>query len=509
MSTQKSCLSILVLLSLLGAALYAVLLAALHPSLAFAAPAQAGKAVSTGELDTAALDAYIQAQMDKHGLQGVALAVTQGDQIVYLQGYGSAGAAGAITPQTPMYIGSQSKSFTGLAIAQLIEAGKIDPTQPVQAYLPWFAVADPQASARITINHLLHHASGLSEAGFTTILPDDATLEAAVRALSSAQLTAPVGAKFQYFNLGYDILALIVQTVSGMPYEQYLQQYIFNPLEMEHTFTDPNLARQTGLSQGYSRLFGFAFPASQQHRTYEVGAGYIISTAEDLAQYAIALINAGEYNGTHVISPEGVGLLFKPVNGYGMGWMIQGEHIHHGGANETFRTDVELYLSRHIGIVVLINQGYLIDHYISSAQVLQGVQAIVLGSPPPAVESGWSMRLLGLGILGLVLGLSALHMLNFLKLRTWHERSTGWSKGKLALDIAINFIVPTVILIVVFTQVRNVIGEYRFNWTYQLLYMFSVLPDISILMLVGSLPDYVQGLLKLFWTFGKRKVSLT
>src|SRR5215210_2366524 len=124
-----------------------------------AAPAlrSAGSEVST--LDKEALDAYITAQMSKHGIKGISLAVTSGTEIIYLKGYGMAGQDRPMTPQTPMYIGSQSKSFTGLAVAQLIGQGKIDPNDPVQTYIPWFKVADEEASRRITVNNLLHHTS--------------------------------------------------------------------------------------------------------------------------------------------------------------------------------------------------------------------------------------------------------------------------------------------------------------------------------------------------------------
>ena len=133
-------------------------------------------AAAAGPVDFAALDAAIAAQMAKHGLPGAALAVVEDGQIVYLKGYGSAGRR-AMTPQTPMFIGSQSKSFTALAVAQLAEQGKLDLNAPVRTYIPWFRVADEAASGRITINHLLHHTSGLSESGYSVILPADATTE--------------------------------------------------------------------------------------------------------------------------------------------------------------------------------------------------------------------------------------------------------------------------------------------------------------------------------------------
>jgi CubicO group peptidase (beta-lactamase class C family) len=470
--------------------------------LVFAAAAPWNVAASASSvarsIDSDALDDVIQAQMQKHGLRGVAVAVTQGDQIVHLKGYGTAGSGRPMTSQTPMYIGSQSKSITGLAVAQLIESGKIDPKAPVTDYIPWFEVADPDAARQITIEHLLHHTSGLSDSGFSTVIPASASNEDALRALSNAEITAPVGTTFQYFNLNYVVLSVVIQNTSGMPYEQYIQENIFDVLQMKQTFTDHELARQKGLSQGYSRLFSFALPIQQPHRAYDISSGYIIPSAEDLAKYTIALNNAGIYDNKRVLSPQGVDRLFAPVEGYGMGWFVSQERIRHGGANEAFRTEVELYPAHQLGIVVLTNQGYMFDHFNSAPQLIAGVRAVVLGQEPPPISSGISVRLIGLAILALVTGLSVFLTLSFLRLRTWRQRMKQLPRRKVAWDIALNFIIPTVILVVIYTQLRGFFG-YRFSLANSMIIMLRSLPDIGILMVVAALPDYFQGFIKLRW----------
>ena len=251
---------------------------------------------------------------------------------------------------------------------------------------------------RITVNHLLHHTSGLSESGYSVLLPADATLEDAVRSLAQAHLTAPVGTKHQYFNLGYDTLATIVEQVSGQRYADYLQDHVFGPLGMASSTAKPDSA--AGLAQGYTRLFGFALPMRQIVRDYEIGAGYIVSTAEDLARYAIAMQNGG----AGLISPEMVQKMFTPgLDGYGMGWMVGegGAKIYHGGANETFRTEVNLYPRRDRAFVLLTNEGHQVDHFVSAAQLTGSVEAVVLGQTPPPVEQGLSVRWIGwaLGII--------------------------------------------------------------------------------------------------------------
>ncbi len=459
---------------------------------------------ASGSIDYTSIDAYIQGQMRKHGLKGVSVAITENDQVVYMQGYGTAGNNQPMTAQTPMYIGSQSKSFAGLAIAQLIQAGKVELNTPVVDYIPEFSIADPEASQKITIYHLLHHVSGLSEAGFTEVLPEEATTQDLLVALQKAELTAPIGSTFQYFNYGYSVLSVVIENVSGMSYESYLQENIFNPLDMSNTFTSPQKAQENGLSQGYSRLFGFTVPARQPHRVYDLASGYLISTAEDLAHYSIALLNNGEYKGNQLVSGNRFQMIFQPFKGYGMGWFIGANRIYHGGANETFRTEMELFPSRKIGIVLLTNQGYMMDHFISAPQMINGVRAIVLGQDAPAVSVGWSVRVIGYLLGVLVLGLILLSIKNFRDLSTWKTRSQTWSTGKRVWDVAISFIIPTVILVVVLTQIKGFFGT-RFNWTYQVLMMFRSLPDIAILMIVGSVPDYVQGFIKLYWFLSRKK----
>ncbi|HEX3047874.1 MAG TPA: serine hydrolase domain-containing protein, partial [Bacillota bacterium] len=118
------------------------------------------------------IDQYIAKEMKDCRIPGLALSVIQGDTIIYLKGYGQAGSARQagggrnVTPQTPFIIGSVSKSFTALAVMQLVEAGKIQLDQPVKTYLPWFsmrtgALANRELSDSITIQDLLYHTSGI------------------------------------------------------------------------------------------------------------------------------------------------------------------------------------------------------------------------------------------------------------------------------------------------------------------------------------------------------------
>ncbi len=440
------------------------------------------------------LDAVINAQMQKHGLPGVALAVIEGDEIAYLQGYGTAGSGRAMTAQTRMLIGSQSKSFTALAIAQLVEAGKLDLDAPVQTYIPWFRVADEGDSAKITIRHLLQHTSGLSGTGYSVILPHDSSLEEATRSLAQARLTAPVGTRFQYFNLGYDVLGYLVELRSGQTYADYLQANIFAPLGMNNSTARPQEARD--MAQGYTRLFGFNAPMTEAIPEYDIPSGFIVSTAEDMARYALAMKN----DGAGLVSPQMMRQIFTPgLDSYGFGWFVydDGALIMHGGANYTFRTDVNIYPRADRAFVLLINQGHQFDHLVSAKQIRDGIEDVVLGRATEPVSAGWSVRWMGWAVGLLTLVLAFFQGRGLLNLRSWRERSKNLPKGKLAWDIALSFLIPTAINVFVLIQIQGFYGD-RFNLWPTLFTMRLVLPDVFLLMLIGVLPDYIQGFFKLF-----------
>lgn len=453
-------------------------------------------------IDTEKLDSAVISQMTKHGLPGVALAVIQDGEIVYQKGYGVDGNGGPMTAQTKVFIGSQSKSFTALGIAILAEQGKIEINAPVQNYIPWFKVADEQASGKITIDHLLHHTSGLSDAGYGVVLPVNTSPEDAVRSLAKANLTAPVGKEFQYFNMGYAVLSYLIELQSGQSYAEFTHENILSPLGMGSSTADP--ATAPDMPKGHTRLFGFSVPAKEKYPVYGVGEGWIVSNAVDMAKYVMEF----QTNNSELVSDVMMKRILSPgIGSYGMGWFIydSGTKIVHGGANQTFRTNVNIYPNRDRAFVLLTNQGYQIDHFVSSSQLTASVEAVVLGRTPPSIKQGWSVKWFGWAIGIFVLGLCVLHTRNFLSLRNWKERMSKVSKSKRTFDIAISFIIPVVINMIVIWQLSRFYGN-RFNLITSFAYLRQGIPDVFILMLIGTLPDLIQGIAKIIiWNGRNRK----
>jgi CubicO group peptidase (beta-lactamase class C family) len=327
-------------------------------------------------LDVASIDAYIKDHMDEYQIPGLALSIVHDDEIVYAQGYGVAGPEGtAITPQTPFVIGSTSKSFTALAIMQLVEAGQVELDATVQTYLPWFTMADAEAAKRITVRHLLTHSSGLSGpvSDKDIINPDvsEAALETHIRELADFNLLLTVGERYHYNNTNYDILGLIVQTVSGESFEAYVEGHIFSPLEMANSYTSKAEAEANGLAARHTYFFGKPrVLADAAYSRRKLPSGYLISSAGDLGHYLIAQLNEGRYAGrqaeVQILSPEYAALMHQPAVetndegiSYAFGWrtnLVEGEPaIWHGGDSTSSHSNMAFAPTRGWGVAILIN----------------------------------------------------------------------------------------------------------------------------------------------------------
>ena len=356
---------------------------------------------AAGSPDFVAIDAYLDREMRELRIPGLALGIVHNDEIVHLQGFGVADASGGIvTPQTPFILASASKSFTALAIMQLVEEGKVDLDAPVVTYLPSFSVEDESASATITVRHLLNHTSGLPEStAFEPMLSNDMSddaLSERVAALSDAEVESRAGEVFEYTDANYDVLGLIVEKVSGQTYESRIRQRIFAPLGMSHSFTDQTDARRSGLASGHRSWFGFPRPFDAPYSRAAMPSSYLISSAEDVTHFLISQLNGGTYDAASVLSPEGIAAMHQPAvrEGdrdifYGMGWesrtLAGVPVVRHKGTNANFYADMVLNKEDRWGIVILSN----FDSLNFNGGRLQGLSAGVLsllrGEAPPDV----------------------------------------------------------------------------------------------------------------------------
>lgn len=256
-------------------------------------------------------------------------------------------------------IGSTSKSFTALSILQLADTGLVDIDAPVRKYLNWFSFRNETAEKPITVRHLLNQTSGLPQSGgFFDVLTSDITvfengLNAHIQTLTPANA---VDAQFQYCNLNYMLLGLIIQKASGLPYKDYVQQHIFKPLGMNHTFADYKSANTNGLTEGYQHIFFKPFAVkTPEYSDFKVSEGYIASTTSDLVRY----LGAAMKNVWGLKEKSYKDWITPYKDNYAMGW---GEThyfgqpiVQHLGLTETFNAALFFMPQQEYGVVVLAN----------------------------------------------------------------------------------------------------------------------------------------------------------
>jgi CubicO group peptidase (beta-lactamase class C family) len=409
------------------------------------------------------IDAYVEREMKASDIPGAAVGIIYGNGIVYTKGFGVVDKKDKpVTTDTPFYIGSVGKTFTALAIRQLEGVGKLDSKALVTEYIPWFTLADGTGK-QITVENLLAHTSGLS-----TLAGNEAysynskySIEDAVRAINKrAKTNRKVGEGYEYSNLNYVILGLIVEYVSGMEYEDYLQQNILYPLQMENSFASKEKAIESGLATGFRELYGINIPINCPYPSGQVPAGYQLCSVTDMAKYVVCFLNNGYFDGKSILpnnSLDPVEDTRKPFGSsdsyYSLEWGITNDPAIHDynrfygflGATPNFNSAMLLSQVHRYGIVVLVNQrgGYRKPELMSQI-IGNGISDILLHNTIPAPMErtyDWKVFLIPL----LVLIIAAFSIFSCIQ----YPRRLTASKRWLAIVfmVIINMIVPILFLI--------------------------------------------------------------
>ena len=311
------------------------------------------------------LDGVMPYALEDLDIAGAVVSVVKDGELLTSRGYGYAD----LETQKPMdpastlvRPGSVSKLFTWTAVMQLVEQGKVDLDEDVNAYLD-FTI--PEAfGAPITVRNLLTHTSGFEEAIKTLIVKDPANmpdLEKYVKESIPARVFPP-GTTPAYSNYATALAGYIVQHVSGQSFDDYIDEYIFAPLGMKHSsFRQPlpdELAAM--MSQGYEDVF----KAEPQY--YEIipaaPAGSLAATADDMAKFMIAHLD----NGGVLLSPETAEEMhttldphLPPLNAMALGFYQQDHYglrsIGHGGDTMFFHSNLSLFLDHNVGLFVSVN----------------------------------------------------------------------------------------------------------------------------------------------------------
>jgi CubicO group peptidase (beta-lactamase class C family) len=323
-----------------GAAICAILIA-LWPAAAESLPAGRPEDVGLSTERLARIHEMVMRHVAAHDISGAVTIVARRGRVAHFEAHGlmDIDAKRPMVKDALFRLASTSKPVTATAILICLEEGKLLLTDPVGKYIPEFkefkiAVANPPNSAErystapasraITILDLLTHTSGLQSGGVTT--PDFARLIAErkptdsladfIPRLGSLPLDFQPGAQWRYSSLaGFDTLGRIVEIVSGMSFDRFLKQRLFEPLGMNDTmFTVPekDVARLvTVYRKAPDGLHKPDSPLPVGSSAYFSGAGGLISTPEDYLRFAQMLVNGGELNGRRILSPWTVNLMLS------------------------------------------------------------------------------------------------------------------------------------------------------------------------------------------------------
>ena len=328
-----------------------------------------------------AADAWVKDAIERVGtIPGLAVVVVVDDEVVLSRGYGMADREKGIASSNDAvyYIASSTKSFTGLVAAMLEAEGKVELGSSLASNAEGVKFSADVRAGQVTLRELLTHTSGVSNDGIAFRLAvtgqhDPETLWDLLP-LSTPNRGALRGS-FDYTNTGYNILGMILDRKLGKPWQDLLQDRIFEPLGMKRTTAYASKPRKKG--------WPLAVPYSASHpdgmrRSYLVkhddtmqSAGGMMTTADDLGRWLEFQINQGKVDGKQLISPEIVRATHARMvdvnwdhsmfgmESYGLGWFHGRLHdepvIHHAGGFSGFRTQVSFMPQKRVGVAVLTN----------------------------------------------------------------------------------------------------------------------------------------------------------
>ena len=330
-------------------------LAAGLATMAMAGPANAADTqpanAAQSQEDTDA-EEFVSDYTSRHGLPGASYAMVKDGEVV------TTGASGDVATDTPLAIGSVSKSFTAFAVLQLVDSGDVDLDAPITDYLPDFSIRGADASA-ITVRMLLSHTSGLPN---PTIVPATGSLEDAVAHIADLEAASEPGSTHAYSNFNYRTLGRLVEVVDGHDFDTYLDENIFTPLGMDDTTSVITAGDRTGLDAGHITAYGLSLQLPELAADIG-GSGGVISTAEDMAKWMAMQQRGGTAaDGTRMLSDDLVAESHTPqpnAGTYGMGWehttTSDPERVGHGGSLMRYAARQDLVPSSGYATVVLLD----------------------------------------------------------------------------------------------------------------------------------------------------------
>jgi CubicO group peptidase (beta-lactamase class C family) len=333
----------------------AAFIASALPCIATPAGAQASSAISEN------VGKYVRSEMQRQHIPGLALLVARGGKILQAEGFGLANVElqVPVKPETVFQSGSVGKQFTATGVMMLVEEGKVGLDDPLTKY---FGDA-PAGWKDVTVRELLSHTAGFGDYPEKFDFRKDWAEDEELKLVESIPLAYPPGTKWEYSNLGYLTLGVLIHRVTGEFYGDFLRQRIFEPLGMQTTRIIseadivPNRAAGYRLVKGEVKNQEWVSPVAN---TTADGSLYfsILDLAKwDAALYTEKLLKRSSFE--QMWTPAKMKNGQPNKGGYGFGWFIEERHGHHvishDGAWQGFETNITRYVNDQLTVVVLTN----------------------------------------------------------------------------------------------------------------------------------------------------------
>jgi CubicO group peptidase (beta-lactamase class C family) len=331
-------------------------------------------------------------------IPSAAVALVRGDEIIWSGAFGNANvwAKTPAFPNTVYLIGSTFKTMSTFALLQQMELGKFKLDDPVNSYLSEFKIQGDDPANPVTFRHLLTHTSGLpGDFGPCPVWGNNSPLPLKTYLERSLKLQNPPLTRVVYSNMAYTLMAYLVEKFSGVSYKEYIQQNIFQPLEMNDTAFEPrpDMVERMAIPYYFNSKTRSYIPVAWM-KANVWPAGIVYGTVINQAQWLIANLNHGVYKGHRLISEETFNKVMTkqyaqfsgPVSegwlnettGYGLTWWItelNGEKVFaHSGSVTGYTAFLAGNLSQKIGVAMLTNGNkghkYLFDLALKALDIL-------------------------------------------------------------------------------------------------------------------------------------------
>ena len=311
--------------------------------------------------------AAMQEMTAKNEIAGAVTLVVSKDRVLHLESIGFADVAAKrpMTPDALFWIASMTKPVTGVAVLMLQDEGKLSVADPVAKYLPEFAALKTPSgkSANLTITQILTHTSGLGEATGPAVQQAH-TLADLVPIWLAAPMQYEPGEKWKYTQSGINAASRIVEVVSGMAFDVFVQKRIFEPLGMKDTTFYPTDAQRARLATAYEKNKDSGalepVPARADYGTRDrppQGNGGLYSTGPDYARFCQMLLNGGTFEGHRYLSAEAMKLLSTPQTGDLPTGFFQSDTYGNRGANYGWGIATCVLRTPHEGVAAMLSPG--------------------------------------------------------------------------------------------------------------------------------------------------------